>query len=101
MTGTREGRWVPVSWGEGLDPSGTGSIALLPMGPWGLPRTGWLSAPLQDTGDAVLRPPRGSQADLGGRASSSLTPCSSPLSSVKVWRSESPAGQSVLKWEWG
>lgn len=65
MTGTREGRWVPVSWARAWT-LGNRIHPLLPGGPWGLPKDRVaLMPPLQDTGDAVLRPPARSQADLG------------------------------------
>lgn len=57
MTGTREGRWVPVSWARAWTPQGTGSIRCCPWVRGGSQGLGGADAPLQDTGDAVLRPP--------------------------------------------
>lgn len=94
MTGTCEGRWVPVSWLRAWTPQRTRSIRCCPWVRGRSQGLGSADAPLQDTGDTVLRPP----ADLGGGASSSLTPpCSSPLSSVKAWRS-GHGRASVLTW---
>ena len=64
MTGTCEGRWVPVSWPRAWTPQGTRSIRCCPWVRGRSQGLGSADAPLQDTGDAVLRPP----ADLGGRS---------------------------------
>ena len=55
--GTREGRVGACQLSEGPAPSGTWIHSLLPLGPWGLPRTELCWCPSEDTGDAVLRPP--------------------------------------------
>lgn len=57
VMGTREGRVGACQLSEGPAPSGTWIHSLLPLGPWGLPRTELCWCPSEDTGDAVLRPP--------------------------------------------
>lgn len=96
MTGTCEGRWVPVSWPSAWTPQGTRSIRCCPLG---APKDWAALMPLCRTQEMPCSGlPQGSQADLGCGARSSLTPpCSSPLSSVKAWRS-GHGRASVLTW---
>lgn len=91
-----------LSAGRGPGPLGEPDPFAAAHGSVGAPKDRVALMPLCRTQEMLCSGlPRGSQADLGGRASSSLTPpCSSPLSSVKVWRS-GHSRASVLKWGWG